>query len=218
MQRSGDIEAKINIRLWKIGWNWIYVFLSLPIIVISIFVFIAELGGIRIAAFFTLITGFVLPSIPIIASIYVKKNIDQVLENSLSSLANQAPEMPQLEGENTEYFTLISKTGDSLPGLPPSKRVISTLVVGESMLLLHDSAEIDLKSRRWTLIDSTTEFYYDQVSSVDYKPYKNDEGGEFWISISNGQSQSWQTTTDANDALSVVQDRIRVYKSQSTRA
>lgn len=160
-------------------------------------------------------------------------NKEDVLEKGLSTVKMEAAEVARLEGDENEQFTLVTEDGGSLPLLPAPKRNVTTLVLGESLLLVHDKAVVDLPGLSWEVGQSTQEFYFDQIASVNFEPfddlderikkreYDDDEnvevkeGGLFYVNTSDGFGGSWETVDDANEALRAVQDRLRAYKTRS---
>lgn len=211
MQRDGKIEADVNPVLWMVGWKWTYVLVGVPLL--GLF-----LGG-AIGGWFGGLIGLVLffggPVAAIAGLFHVRKNVDDALSAGVKILHRESNDITRLDTEKTESFSLIGESGDSRLLLPKPVRNIATLIVDDSLLLVHDSAKIDIESLSWKVGDSTTEFYYDQISGVNYNPHDGREGGEFWVNISDGHGQSWQTTSDANEALRAVQDKVRAYKSKA---
>jgi len=210
MSREGDIGADVNPVLWMIGWYWLYVFVGGPILGIAgMFALDGALG------ILTLTVGFFGAPIAAIAGlVYVRMNVGSVRASGADEVMGRAAEVARLEGDGNETFSLATDTGDSLPLLPPPVRRVATLVVGDALLLVHDSAVVNLPGLGWKVGDSTNEFYYDQISGVNYNPNENSEGGTFWVNLSDGHGQSWDTVSEAKDALTSVQDRIRAYKTQ----
>jgi len=211
MIRYGDVDSDVNPALWQIGWNWLYVFLGAPILGIVLGYMLG--GGLGWAI--GLLSFFGGPAIAVAGLMYVHMNKSDALADGTEVVKREAAEVARLDGDNNETYSLVTNIGDSLPLLPKPKRAVATLVVDDALLLVHDSAAVDLPSLSWSVGDSTNEFYYDQVSGVNYNPNENDdEGGTFWVNLSDGHGQSWDTETDAKDALNAVQDRIRAYKTQ----
>jgi hypothetical protein len=210
MTRDGEVDSDVNPALWQIGWNWLYVFVGAPILGIILGYMLG--GGLGWAI--GLLAFFGGPVVAVAGLVYVHMNKSDALEDGTVVVKREASEVARLDGDDNEMYSLATNIGDSLPLLPSPKRAVATLVVGDSLLLVHDSAAVDLPSLSWSVGDSTNEFYYDQVSGVNYNPNDSDDGGTFWVNLSDGHGQSWDTVTDAKDALSAVQDRVRAYKSR----
>ena len=210
MTREGDVDSDVNPVLWQIGWNWLYLFIGLPILGIFLGY---QLGG-GLGWLLGLGGFFGGPTIAVFGLAYVHLNKSDVTEDGTADVKPEAAKVARLDGDSNETFSLVTSAGDSLPLLPSPKRQIATLVVGDSLLLVHDSSEVDLPSLSWSVGDSTNEFYHDQIAGVNYNPDDREEGGTFWVNLSDGHGQSWDTETDASKALAATQDRIRAYKAQ----
>lgn len=218
MQRDGNIEADVNPVLWQIGWKWLYVLIGVPFMSLFIGAFLEVIIAGWFGGLVALLLFFGGPVAAIAGFVHVRKNVDAVLSEGIEILHRESNNITRLDTEETDSFSLLGESGSSNPLLPKPMRTIATLIVDDSLLLVHDSATLDLPNLTWKIGDSTNEFYYDQISGVNYNPYEDREGGEFWVNISDGQGQSWQTTSDANDALRAVQDKVRAYKSKSIEA
>lgn len=214
MQREGNIDADVNPILWLIGWKWVYVFVGIPILGIILG---AGIGG-GFGGFIAFALFFGGPAAAIAGLLHVRKNLDDVLSAGTKILHRVSNDVTRLDTNKTESFSLLSVSGDSSLFLPRPIRSVATLIVDDSLLLVHDSATVDLPNLSWSVGESTNEFYYDQISGVNYNPHEDREGGEFWVNISDGHGQSWQTTSNANEALRAVQDKVRAYKSQAATA
>jgi len=210
MTRSGSIDADVNPVLWIAGWKWLYVLIGGPILGIA--AIIGMEGGLGLAVGSLLFFGS--PILAAVGLVYVRINYGEVLESGLDTVKNEAAEVARLDGDGNETFTLVTEAGSGPLFLPKPTRKVATLVVGDSVLLVHDSAEVQLASRSWSVGQSTNEFYYDQIAGVNYEPHSKDEGGEFWVNLSDGHGESWETVSDATHALNTVQDRVRAYKAQ----
>lgn len=210
MTRDGEVDNDVNPLLWEAGWNWIYVFVGAPILGI----FLGYLIGGGLGWALGLAAFFGGPTAAIAGLAYVHMHTSDALESGTATVNSESATVARLDGDDNETHSLVTDIGDSLPLLPKPKRQIATLVVGDSLLLVHDSSTVDLPSLTWSVGDSTNEFYYDQVAGVNYNPNEKDDGGTFWVNLSDGHGQSWDTVTDAKNALNAVQDRIRAYKSR----
>lgn len=210
MTREGKVDSGVISPLWLSGWNWVYIFIAAPILGIFL--------GFRLGGWQGGLLGFLGffggPTLAVVGLAYVHLNKSEVIDSGSETVKQHASEVARLDGQGSETFSLLTEAGDSLPLLPKPKRKVATLVVEDSLLLVHDSAEVDLPGLSWEVGESTTEYYYDQISSVNYEPDPDGDGGEFWVNLSDGHGESWETTTDANDALRSVQDRIRSFKTQ----
>lgn len=212
MSRSGSIGSDVNEALWTIGWNWLAVFVGGPILGIILgFVVEGALGWVL-----GLLTFFGAPMLAVAGLVYVRMNVSGVARSGISEVKDEAITVARLDGDH-ETFSLLTKHGDSRFLLPRPKRSVATLIVGDSLLLVHDDANVDLPGLSWSVGDSTNEFYFDQIAGVNYNPDEKSEGGTFWVNLSDGHGQSWDTVEDASDALHTVQDRIRSYKTRGTR-
>jgi len=209
MTRSGKVRTDVNPALWKAGWYWLYVLVGGPILGIVAIFAIGEGPGLAIGT----ILFFGAPVFAMVGLVYVRMNLGSVLDSGTESVREASEEVARLDGDDNETFSLVTKAGSSLPLLPKPKRKVATLVVNDSLLLVHDSAELDLPDLRWRVGQSTNEFYFDQISGVNYEPHSKREGGEFWVNLSDGHGESWESVTDATPALNAVQDRVRAYKS-----
>lgn len=227
--KKGSVDADVIPALWQIGWNWLYLFIGMPIAGIIL--------GIAIGGWLGWLIGglafFVGPFVPVAGLIYVHLNKNDVSETGVSEVKPKAAEVARLEGDENQIFTLLTQSGDSLPLLPAPKRNVTTMVVGPSLLLVHDKAIVDLPGLSWQVGQSTQEFYYDQITSVNFEPFDDlddrikkreydededvsvKEGGLFYVNTSDGFGSSWETRDDANEALRAVQDRLREYKTQN---
>lgn len=209
MTRSGNFRTDVNPILWATGWKWLYVFVGAPII--GIFALLQIENG--FGTFVGLVGFFAGPPFAIVGLVYVHLNKGEVIDGGTGTVKDQATKIARLDDDGTETFSLVTEAGNSLPLLPKPDRKVATLVVDDSLLLVHDSAVVRLPDLSWSVGESTNEFYYDQISRVNYNPNENQEGGEFWVNLADGHGESWQTTTDGTNALNAVQDRIRAFKS-----
>lgn len=226
---NGPIDADVNQVLWQIGWNWLYLFVGIPILGIVLGIAIGGWAGWLIGG----VLFFLGPAVPVAGLVYVHLNKDTVAETGVSQVKTKAEEIARLEDDGKESFSLLTESGSSLPFLPAPKREVSTMVVDDTLLVVHDNAKVDLPALSWKVGQSTQEFYYDQIASVNFQPfddlddrikkreYSEDkdvsvkEGGLFYINTSDGHGSSWETIDDANEALQAVQDKLRAYKTQA---
>lgn len=208
MPRSGTIDTETNKLLWTIGWNWVYVFIGAPIVGIAAGIVLDGVLGIL-----GLLLFFIGPVVAIVGLISVRSNYGSVLGSGTDTVKDVASDVARLDGEDVGQFTLLNDTGSSSILLPAPKREVATLLVSDSLLLVHDEATVNLPGLSWSVGDSTNEFYFDQISGVNFNPYDGAEGGEFWVNLSDGYGESWESQSGAETALAEVQDRIREYKS-----
>lgn len=209
MARDGDIGADVNRPLWRIGWNWIYVFVGVPMLGV---LFGYLLGGaLGFAVGLLALSGG--PVFAITGLAYVHAEKTGVIRSGVAAVEREVAAVVRLDSDN-ETHSLLTAEGRSLPFLPKPTTQIATLVVGDSILLVHNDAEIHLPSVRWRVGDSTNEFDYDRMASAKYNPDENEDGGTFRINLSDGRDRSWDTMTDADGAHHSVQNRIRAYRSQ----
>lgn len=206
MARKRSIDTDLNPLLWTVGWNWAPVLVAGPIL--GMILVIA--GGSSLTAILGMVSFFGVPVLAVVGLVHVKSNISSVADRGIELASQAASEVARMD-ESHERFTLVRETGESGAALPKPARTVVTLVIGESFLVIHDSATAKLASREVSVGDSTNEIYYDQVAGVNYNP-DSGAGGTFWINQSDGHGHSWDTQTDASDALQAVQDRVRDYK------
>jgi len=208
MGKEGTIDVDLIEPLWTAGWHAKETFAGL--LILSIVTFFTEIPG-WVGAVGILI-AFILPPV---AVVYVWLNWKDVRDAGLDATRAGVSEVVELEGNNIERFSLINK---SRPGilLPPREFFVTTLLVEDNLLLAHSDATIDIPGLAWKVGDSTTEFYYDQVTNINYEPTDDDdEAGEFWINLSGGHGEAYESTRKPDDALSEVQTRLRRYKQSS---
>jgi hypothetical protein len=211
MPKSGSIDVSVKKALWALGWNWPKAAIGFLIAGIVLMVAMdSSLGAILGAVLF-----FGGPVAALYGAIYVRRNVGAVAEKGMKRVKNEAKNVARLDDDKHETFSLVTAGGSSPPLLPKPTRKAATLVVGDSLLLVHDDATVSLPSLAWKVGDSTNEFYYDQIAGVNYNPADNREGGEFWVNLSDGHGESWTTIEDASDALHTVQDKIRAYKTKA---
>lgn len=206
MARTRSIDIDVNPLLWTVGWNWVPVLVAGPIL--GTILVIA--GGSSLTAILGMLIFFGVPILAVVGLLHVKANISAVEKRGVELASQGAAEVARMD-EPHERFTLVRATGESGASLPKPARTVVTLVVGESFIVIHDSATAKLASREVSVGDSTNEIYYDQVAGVNYNP-DSGAGGTFWINQSDGHGHSWDTQSDASDALRAVQDRVREYK------
>ena len=209
MPRTGDVDTETNRLLWTIGWNWVYLFIGSPIVGIAAGIALDGVLGIL-----GLLLFFIGPVVAIVGLVSVRSNYGSVLSSGTDTVKEVASDVARLDGENVEQFTLLNDTGSSSILLPAPKREVATLLVSDSLLLVHDDAKVNLPGLSWSVGDSTNEFYFDQITGVNFNPYDDAEGGEFWVNLSDEYGESWESETGAETALAAVQDRIREYKAR----
>lgn len=205
MPESGDIEADIIEPLWVVGWYAKEAFVALFILSLVIpFTQIPDwIAG------FTLIGAFFIPPAGVI---YVMLNWKDVREAGLNQATVAATSIVDLEGENINRYNLLDDSGSGII-LPPSEYYVSTLLVEDSLLLAHDDTTVELPWLNWEVGDSSTEYYYDQITNINYQSSDIDnEPGEFWINLSGGHSASYDSTREPDDALNDIQQRLREFK------
>ena len=207
MGTSGTIDADVNSVLWTAGWYWIFTIIGVAIAAIAFGVVVGGVAGWLIGFFGV----FASPLVGLGCLFYVRSNLSAVEEQAMATIRSKASDAARLR-EDHDRFSLKMAEGNSQLFLPSPERSITTLLAGESLLLVHDAASADLRSLSWSVGESTNEYYYDQISGVNYKPDENRKGGTFWVNLSDGHGQSWETSGEPNDALRTVQDRVREYK------
>lgn len=206
MARSGDIDTDINKLLWNVGWNGKETFGGL-LVIFLIGVFSNLPSWIGTLAF---LAAFVVPPAGIY---YVRSNWKLVRDDGLEDTQKAATEIVQLQSEGIEQFNLFNHSSYGSI-LPPKEYYVTTLLVEDSLLVAHSDATIHLPQLSWKVGESTTEYYYDQVTNISYEPGGDDETGEFWINLSGGHGDKYKSTRKPDSALSEIQRRLRHFKRE----
>lgn len=209
MIREGEIDTEVNRPLWRIGWNWLYVFVGVPSLGIALGFLLGGAPGFAVGLL-TLSGG---PVFAISGLAYVHTEKDDVFQRGTAVVERESVAVVRPDGDS-ELYSLSTPGGRSLPFLPKPKAQVVTLVIGDRLLRVHNDAEIRLPSVTWSVGDGTNEFRYDRVTGVDYDSDERDDGGTFQVILSDGQGQSWGTRTDPEMALQSIQNRIQAYESQ----
>lgn len=228
MSQNKELGSDLILPLWQIGWHWLYIFFGAPIVGIVAGVVIDGTAGwiIGLGLF------FIAPIVAVAGLIYVHLNKGDVINEGLDHVDARTSEIARLDDVETEKYTLVDPVGNSLPLLPKPERRVKSLFVADTLLLVHDSSKVYLPKLSYEVGQSTQEFYYDQITSVDFDPEDSlddrvkkresdksenvsiKEGGVFKVNTSGGGGDEWRTTDDANEALHSVQESLRAYKTQ----
>lgn len=209
MARDGEIDADVNHPLWRIGWYWAYLFIGAPVFGIAFGYFLG--GALGFAVGLLTVAGGPVFALSGLVYIHVKKG--HVIQQGTAVVEREASATVRSNG-NTETHSLLTTGGRSLPLLPKPTVQVATLIVGDNHLLVHTEAEINLPSITWRAGDNTNEYHYERVTGVNYNPDEREDGGTFWVNLSDGQDRRLDTMTDADGALQSVQNRIRAYNGQ----
>ena len=101
----------------------------------------------------------------------------------------------------------LTETESSPVGIAvPEKRRLVTLVIGRSSMGVLESGYIDFESLKYRSGEVSSEFYYDQVTSIDH------ERGSLVVHTSDGQAHEFDSGEVPRQAIDDLQDRVRRYK------
>ena len=209
MARDGEIDTDVNRPLWRIGWYWAYLFIGAPVLGVALGYFLGGVLGFTVGLL--AIAGG--PVFALSGLVYINVKKGDIIRQGTMAVEREAAATVRLDS-NTETHSLLTTGGWSLPFLPEPHAQVATLIVGDNHLLVHSEAEINLPSITWRVGDNTNEYHYNRVAGVNYNPDENEDGGTFWVNLSDGQDRMWDTMIDADGALQSVQSRIRAYNSQ----
>lgn len=207
MARDGEIGADVNRPLWRIGWNWPYVFAVAPIVGVGLGYLLG--GALGFAVGLLGLAGG--PVFAISGLTYVHLRKTGVIRSGVAVVEREVAATVRLD-DDAETHSLLSDEGSSAPFLPKPTARVTTVVLGESVLLIHDDAEVRLPGVAWRVGDGANEFDYDRVAGARYDSDESDDSGTFSVNLADGRDRSWDTMTDADRALQSVQRRIQAHR------
>lgn len=129
--------------------------------------------------------------------------IDRVVEEALST----RPE------DNASKYRTHYEHGSKLLRKPSKEYETHTLVVTDHSLIIHDEAKLEMPMLNEHIGDSTEEFYFDSISSVNY----DSDDRKFWVNLTDGHGRSWPSDRKPEDCLEDLQMRLRDYKRQAAQ-
>jgi len=194
-------EAKnVSRPLWFLGWNPKF---TIPGGIVLGAIIGTQFGGPFLLGFLGLFVG--------IGGWYagtreVNAKYKDVRDGFLTDARNAAGGMLGMGGEVNTY-TLERESG-SAP-LVESHREYTpiSLIIGESSVAIHDEAELEMPTLDAYIGESTQEFYYDQIGSVNY------DEPHLQLKTSDGELLQFASSRRPDDALYELQERIREHKS-----
>lgn len=187
--------------LWWAGWRPKHMVLGVTAV--------AGFIGVQIDMWFTL--GF----LGIFAGIglwyagtkHINEEYEGVLKAYLDEANNHAREILRFQGEDVEIFTLRYASGSSFLVKPNEEYRPTTLAVAESSVAVYDDTELDMVDVNPRLGTNTQEFYYDQISTVQFEePFLE-------IKTSDGDTLQYRSSREPDDALHELQAKLRNYKA-----
>lgn len=110
-------------------------------------------------------------------------------------------------GGDVETYSLTYSTGTALLVKANKKYSPTTLVLGETSVAVHDTADLDMVNAQGQIGSATQELYFDQIGSVNY------DSPHFQIKTADGDTLQYRSSRKPEDALYELQQRIRAYKS-----
>ncbi|CQH55242.1 uncharacterized protein HHUB_2205 [Halobacterium hubeiense] len=131
------------------------------------------------------------------------ERVDRVVEEALST----RPE------DNAETYRTHYERGSKILRKPSKVYETHTLVVTDHSLIIHDDAELEMPSLNEEIGDSTEEFYFDSIASVNY----DSDERQFWVNLADGHGRSWPSDRKPEDCMEDVQKRLRDYKRQAAQ-
>lgn len=145
---------------------------------------------------------------------HVNENYEKVLNEFHSRVDRVVEEALAVQPEdNASQYRAHYESGSKLLREPSMEYETHTLVVTDHSLIVHDDAELSMPLLDEEIGDSTQEFYYDSISSVNY----DSEERQFWVNLTDGHGQSWPSERKPEDCLEDLQTRLREYKRQAAK-
>ena len=204
MSRSGDIDVGVNNALWTIGWNAKRILIAVA--VISLFILVTELPEWVAGA------GFVGgAAITVIGLIYVWMKLKTVHDAGIENVEDAVEAHLELRSEDVERFSFLNNSEFGML-LPPRNIYVTTLLVDDDRLIVHDGAVVELAKPGWRAEGELTEYPYDQIAGLDYEPAEElTRLGTFAVTLSgeDGDSDVYQFSRGPDDAIEAIRSRLR---------
>lgn len=84
-----------------------------------------------------------------------------------------------------------------------------SIIVGESSVLVYDDSKLKLDRLQADFGDSTREFFYDSITSINY------DSPHFEIRLNDGEQAQYRSSRKPDDVLHELQNRVREYRAQT---
>lgn len=205
MSRSGEIDVGVNNALWTIGWSAKRTLVA--VVVISLFILVMEAP--RWVAGAVFVSG---TAITLIGLIYVWMNLKTVHDTGIENVEDAVEALVEPRGEDVERFSFLNNSEFGVL-LPPRNIYVTTLLVDDDRLIVHDGAVVELAKPGWRTEGELAEYPYDRIADLDYEAAEElTKLGEFSIALSDGDGDTYKfsrTQDDVTDGIDAIRDRIR---------
>lgn len=204
MSRSGDIDVGVNDALWTIGWNAKRILVAVA--VISLFMLVTEYPGWIAGAGFAGGTA-----ITVIGLIYVWMNLKTVHDAGIETVEDAVEAHVELRGEDIGRFSFLNNSEFGVL-LPPRNIYVTTLLVDDDRLIVHDGAVVELAKPGWRAEGELIEYPYDQITSLDYESAEElTRLGTLAVTLSgeDGDSDVYQFARGPDEAIEAVRSRLQ---------
>ena len=137
----------------------------------------------------------------------VNSKYKDLIESFNAKAEKHSREILNFDRGQVKHYNIESNSDQKFIFLKPyTKYKYIHFAIGETSISIFDSAELNMKNLDFHLGESTKEFYYDQISNVQYK------NGYFEIRTSSGDSIRYKSSRDPGDILNHLQRKIRQHK------
>lgn len=162
------------------------------------------LGSIQVGMEIGLLSG---PLVWVAGTRHVNNNYEKILAAFQAEAKARAREMLRIQG-NVNTYTIRYSTGSTMWVTPGHKYGLTTLVIGDSSVAIYSDATMQFDRLDAEFGKSTREFYFDQITSVNY------DAPHIEIKSTDGDLMRYVSSTKPDDVLKDLQDRLREYKRQ----
>jgi hypothetical protein len=197
-----EIFEDTNRVLWWSGWKFLK----------SVLLWGVGLAVALLGIFGSLFAGFFIGIlVGAIISFIGSRHINERAPKVRSRFRATAPEVGvgelNFSGEDGVAFNFEGSSGEKLFVKPAEEYRVTTAIVGNSSVALHGGVKLDMPDKKVRIVDESSEFYYDQITSVQY------EAGVVTVRTSDGDSVSRPARRKPEGLINELQTRVRDYKA-----
>jgi len=150
------------------------------------------------------------PLIGIGGIIHVNRNYTAVRKAGIQAAREEMVSVAGLEQmENPETWSLSAEKGGRSLIKPAARYDLTSLSASNIGVNVHDDARVYMVSRTYSVGNDVNELYYDQITGVNYTD------GKIVISLNDGRDASYPSSTEPDDALNSIRERLREFKREN---
>jgi hypothetical protein len=203
MAEDGSLGVDVFTPVWTAGWQWPWVVLLALMIGLN-FVLAAERVWIGVAV---LVGG---PILAVAGVRSVNRRAGEVVETGTALVERAAAESSGFEGENIAVYSLRSGIGSVVGIEQPKRYELTTVVVGETAVVVHEDVTVNVLDDSWEVGDQTAVFPYGHLSDLGY----DDE--EFRIDSAEGGSRSYPADRVPSEVVADIKARMSTSGTEAT--